>query len=146
MSKKKSGDRFHRLTQLRHPARQARPAQRSFNQLVEEALGNIPEPFLSRLQNVAVVIEDEPPREMLRSLGIPTGETLFGLYDGIPLTDRGEGYNLVPPDRILIFRRPILAACSSPEEVKEQVRTTVLHEVAHYYGIDDEELEKMGLS
>jgi predicted Zn-dependent protease with MMP-like domain len=147
LSKKKNSNRLKRLNRMRHrPAKPSRSIKDSFYKLVEDALCDIPEPFVSKLENVAVVVEDEPTDELLSSLGIPAGETLFGLYDGIPLTDRGEAYNLVPPDRILIFRKPILEACSSPEEIREQVRTTVLHEVAHYYGISEEELAKMGLS
>ncbi len=125
--------------------RELRVARREFERLVASALGGIPEPFLSRLENVATVVEDYPSRELLRSLGIPPGETLLGLYEGIPLTQRA-GYNLTVPDRITIFRMPILQMCRSAADVVEEVRRTVVHEVAHYYGIDDDELHRMGFS
>ncbi len=146
MTRKSEGERHRRPGRLRHgrPGTGG-PTRGSFGRLVEEALDEIPEPFLSKLQNVAVVVEDEPSPALLASLGMSRHDTLLGLYDGIPLTDRGEWYNLSPPDRIIIFRRPILALCSTPQEIREQVRRTVLHEVAHYYGIDDEELSRMGL-
>jgi predicted Zn-dependent protease with MMP-like domain len=96
--------------------------------------------------NVALVVEEKPSPALLSSLGVPHGETLLGLYDGIPLTERGDWYNLVPPDRIIIFRRPILESCHSVEEIREEVRRTVLHEVAHFYGIGDDELDRMGFS
>lgn len=128
---------------LSHPRRSG-DRDRGFERLVADALEGIPEPFRSRLVNVAVVVEERPSRELLASFGMSADETLLGLYDGIPLTSRGEGYNLVPPDRIIIFRRPILELCRTTDELREQVRRTVLHEVAHYYGISDEELERMG--
>lgn len=118
----------------------------AFERLVAQALEDIPEPFSTRLENVAVVVEDRPSRKLLERLGMHPGETLLGLYDGIPLTARGESYNLVPPDRIIIFRLPILEACQTAEEVVSEVRRTVLHEVAHFYGIDDAELERMGFA
>lgn len=144
--RRRESGRQQRISQLRRQAsRAAGPTRGSFDRLVEEALGEIPEPFRCKLQNVAVVVEEEPSLELLESLGMPHHESLFGLYDGVPLTDRGDWYNLVSPDRIVIFRRPILAVCSSIAEIKEQVRLTVIHEVAHYYGIDDEELERREL-
>ena len=77
---------------------------------------------------------------------MPPGETLLGLYEGTPLTERGESYNLAPPDRIIIFRVPILEMCGTAEEVIDEVRRTVLHEVAHFYGMSDDELDRMGFS
>lgn len=125
--------------------REGRIARREFERLVVDAVSGIPEPFRSKMDNVGIVVEDHPSRELLASLGMSPGETLLGLYDGIPLTER-VSYNLVPPDRIIIFRLPILEMCRSREEVVAEVRRTVLHEVAHFYGIDDEELDRMGFS
>jgi predicted Zn-dependent protease with MMP-like domain len=127
-------------------SRSGRIGPPGFERLVARAVDGIPEPFRSRLENVAVVVEDRPSRELLASLGMSPGETLLGLYDGIPLTERGDWYNMVPPDRIIIFRLPILEMCRTREEVVEEVRRTVLHEVAHFYGIGDDELDRMGLS
>ncbi len=128
------------------PARSARRfvSRAAFDRLVARALAGIPEPFRSRLENVAVIVEERPSRELLASMGVPRGDTLLGLYDGIPLPERGESYNLAPPDRIIIFRAPILEACESADEIVEEVRRTVLHEVAHFYGIGEDELEEMG--
>lgn len=77
--------------------------------------------------------------------GIGPGRLLLGLYHGVPLTHRGENYNLVPPDKISIYQEPIEAICATDEEVRDQVRKTVLHELAHYFGIDDDRLEELGL-
>jgi predicted Zn-dependent protease with MMP-like domain len=119
-------------------------SRRRFERLVEEAIRDIPEPFNSRLENVAIVVEERPRPSQLASLGMGAGMTLLGLYEGIPLTARGDSYNLVAPDKITLFRRPIMDICTTPDEIRAQVRTTVLHEVAHFYGIDDEELDRMG--
>ena len=123
-----------------------RSSRAQFELLVEEALRGIPEFFRSRLENVAVVVEERPSPDQLADLGMSRRDTLLGLYEGIPITERGDWYNLVIPDRITLFRRPIVAMCRSAEEVREQVRLTVLHEVAHFYGISDEELDRMGYS
>lgn len=119
-------------------------SRRRFERLVEQAIREIPEPFRSRLENIAIVVEDWPRPDQLSSLGMEPNMTLLGLYEGIPLTARGDSYNLVAPDKITLFRRPIMGISSAPEEIRAQVRTTVLHEVAHFYGIDDEELDRMG--
>lgn len=138
-------DRIRRLAKLRRPPGGGQGFTRQqFEQLVVEALRGIPETFRSRLENVGIVIEERPSRQLLRSLGMDADETLFGYYEGIPLTERGDWYNLAPPDRIIIFRQPILEVCSSPDEIRTEVRKTVLHEVAHFYGIDDAALDEMG--
>lgn len=107
-----------------------------FERLVAEALDDIP-PELGRLMsNVAVLVEDEPP----------PGEDLLGLYEGVPLTERDGWYSGVLPDTITIFRMPILRICDSESDVVDEVRTTVVHEVAHHFGIDDDELDELGWS
>jgi len=104
-----------------------------FAELVGEALDSIP-PELGRLMdNVAVMVDDVSP---------PAG--LLGLYQGVPLTERGADYTFATPDRITIFRRAICSACSSEADVVEQVRVTVVHEVAHHFGINDDRLEELG--
>jgi predicted Zn-dependent protease with MMP-like domain len=110
------------------------PANR-FEELVGEALDEIPDELWNLMDNVAVVVREGSD-----------GSRLLGLYDGVPLTERGRGYgeSMVMPDRITIFRRPILAMCRSEEEVVEQVRITVIHEVAHHFGIDDARLHELG--
>ena len=109
-----------------------------------EAVESLPEQFLSRLDNVDVVVADEPTREQRRENGLRPGETLFGLYQGVSLPHRA-GYGEVLPDKITIFQRPMERACSSREELVEQVRLTVVHEVAHHFGITDEQLDEWGV-
>lgn len=108
-------------------------SQERFEELVSEALDSLPPEFGRRIENVAVVVED----------GAADG-SLLGLYEGIPLTHRTLGYSGVAPDRITIFRLPILAHCSTEAEVEEQVHRTVLHEVGHYFGIGDRRLRELG--
>ena len=90
---------------------------------------------------MAVIIEEEPTAEQLAEAGLGPGDTLFGLYSGIPLTQRTGDYGMVLPDRITIFRQPLLEWCRSEEELVTEVRRTVLHEVGHYFGLSEEELE-----
>ena len=114
----------------------------TFEQLVAEALDEIPEPFATHLENVQVVIEAEPSPEQLEGLGGP--DELFGLYEGVPQTERGQGYTFVLPDKITIFRGPILRICEDEDEVYDEVAVTVMHEIAHHFGISDARLEELG--
>ncbi|MEX2081553.1 MAG: metallopeptidase family protein [Dehalococcoidia bacterium] len=107
-------------------------------------MATLPAELLRRVENVQIVVERRPTAMDRKEAGVGRG-TLLGLYHGIPLTRRGENYNLVLPDKISIYQEPIESLCRSDEEVKEQVRVTVLHELAHYFGIDDEHLRKIGL-
>lgn len=116
-----------------------------FEQLVVDVLDSLPEDLLNVLDNVDVVIEPHPTAEQLKRMGITNG-SLFGLYEGIPLTMRDGGYSIVAPDKITIFQRVIEQTCDSNEEVAEQVRTTVIHEVAHHFGIDEDKLDELGWS
>lgn len=111
-----------------------------FEKLVREALGMLPEEFARAVENVAVVVEEEPTDEDLEAVGLdPEHDDLFGLYQGVPLHQRGMEYRGLP-DRIAIYRQPILWACDTREEVVKQVRVTVIHELGHYFGIPEEEL------
>jgi predicted Zn-dependent protease with MMP-like domain len=116
-----------------------------FEQLVVDVLDSLPEDLLNVLDNVDVVIEPRPTAEQLKRMGITNG-SLFGLYEGIPLTMRDGGYSIVAPDKITIFQRVIEQTCDSNEEIAEQVRTTVIHEVAHHFGIDEDKLDELGWS
>ena len=107
-----------------------------FEQLVEAALGVIPDDLARHIENVAVVIEEEPPAD---------DPDLLGLYEGVPLTERGSWYIGALPDRIRIFRQPILRMCTSQAEVVREVYITVVHEVAHHFGIDDDTLHDLGV-
>lgn len=108
-------------------------------------MASLPPELLARVHNVDIVIERRPSARDRKLAGIGPGRLLLGLYHGIPLTRRGEYYNLVPPDKISIYQESIEAICTTDEEVRDQVRKTVLHELAHYFGIDDDRLEELGL-
>lgn len=110
-------------------------APERFDQLVGAALGAIPAPLADHLDNVAVVVEDDAPAD---------DPDLLGLYEGVPLTERDSRYVGVMPDRIRIFRRPILQMCSTQAQVVREVYVTVVHEVAHHFGIDDQRLHELG--
>lgn len=116
-----------------------------FRQLVREAVAELPPALLERVHNVAIVIERRPTARDRKAAGLGPGRTLLGLYHGIPLTQRGEYYNLVPPDKISIYQEPIEEFCRDDDEVREQVRKTVLHELGHYFGIDDDRLHELGM-
>jgi len=114
-----------------------------FERLVAEALEELPEEFQKRLDNVDVVVAAEPTRDQMRRAGVGPHQTLFGLYEGVPLTKRDRGYHLVLPDKITIFQRPIEAVCRTNEEIRKLVRKTVMHEIAHHFGIGDERLREL---
>jgi predicted Zn-dependent protease with MMP-like domain len=115
-----------------------------FEELVIAALDTLPENLLEMMDNIDVTIERLPSRQQMRRAGIRSG-TLLGLYEGIPLTARSSSsYSLVVPDKITIFQRPIEAICSTHEEIVAQVRKTVIHEVAHHFGIGEERLRELG--
>lgn len=111
-----------------------------FARLVREALAELPPTFGRRLDNVAVLVAERPSRAQLASLSLGPHETLFGLYEGTPLGERGTGYHLALPDRITIFRQPIVEACGTSREIKEEIRLTVIHELGHHFGLGDEDL------
>jgi len=112
----------------------------TFEDLVDQALAELPLRLAGYLDNVEVVVEDWPTSRHAESLGLARGETLYGLYEGVPLTERSAHYSLVMPDKITVFRGPILQAHRSVASVREQVRQTVIHELAHHFGIDDDRL------
>ena len=115
-----------------------------FEQFVAEALEALPEVFRSRLENVEIVVEDWPDRRTMRLAGVRSPADLLGFYHGVPLTRRTSNYMLVLPDKITLYRQPILMRCRTLEEVRAMVARTLRHEIAHYFGIDDERLEEIG--
>lgn len=114
-----------------------------FTELVEEAVREIPRRFRAAMRNVAVVVEDEPSRELLDEMEVEPGDTLFGLYQGTPLPQRGWGYGNTLPDRISIYRKPIVAACVDEDEIRDCIAETVIHEFGHYFGMSEEEIEEI---
>lgn len=112
-----------------------------FRKLVEEAIDSLPEEFAKRLNNVSVVVEDNPSPELLKSLKLAPWALLFGLYQGVPQTKRGFYFGVLP-DKITIFKNPIERVARTEEEIKAQVRATVIHEIGHHFGLSEEDLRK----
>ena len=110
-------------------------SREEFEDLVGEALDTIPPRLTKVMRNVVIVVEDDPP---------PQAETLLGLYEGVPLTARGDTYAGVLPDRITIFRNTLRQICDTRDDLVREVRVTVVHEIAHHFGIDDERLHELG--
>ena len=106
-----------------------------FEGLVNEALDAIPDELSALIENVVVLVEDDAPAD---------DPDLLGLYDGVALTERYGDYGMVLPDRIFIYRRPLLEMCTTEEELVREVRITVVHEIAHHFGIDDDRLHELG--
>jgi len=119
-------------------------SREDFESLVDEALSSLPEEVQRWLDNVAIVVADRPSPEQQARTGLGPGSLLFGLYEGVPKTRRGVTYGEVVPDKILIFQRPIEMVCRTPAQVRSQVRRTVLHEIGHHLGLDEDELEDSG--
>ncbi len=119
-------------------------SETEFEELVVAALDTLPEDLLQLMNNIEVTVDRTPSRQQMRRVGMRHG-TLLGLYEGIPLTARNSSsYSLVMPDKITIFQRSIEGICSSHEEIVAQVRKTVIHEVAHHFGIGEERLRELG--
>jgi predicted Zn-dependent protease with MMP-like domain len=106
-----------------------------FEELVAEALDQVPGELFALIDNCVVLVEDEAPEDE---------PDLLGLYEGTPLTERGDDYTMVLPDRITVYRNPTLTMCEDEEQVIEEVNVTVVHEIAHHFGIDDERLHELG--
>jgi predicted Zn-dependent protease with MMP-like domain len=119
--------------------------RREFEDLVTEALDGLPECFRKHLENVAVVIEDQPTPSLLRGMGLnPKRDMLFGLYEGVPLTEREGNYGMTLPDRITIFYRPLARTFRSRAAIRREIQKTVIHEIGHFFGLDEEDIEAEG--
>jgi len=140
--------RLDRLARYRAARERLAPATslRAFEALVSEVLDDLPAFVRRRLDNVAVVVEERVSGQRLERFGQTPGYDLLGLYEGVNRVDRASGYHLVTPDRITLFWKPILEQVGSadPEAIRQEVRKTIVHEVAHHFGIDDAELERLG--
>mgnify|MGYP002336222162 CR=1 FL=1 len=119
-------------------------AHRPFEELVDAALATIPMPFAAALHEVAIVIDDEPDAEQLALYDLEPGESLYGAYDGIPRTEWGADDAAVP-NRIVLFRLPLEADFPDPDDLADEVWVTVVHELAHHLGIDDDRLHELGV-
>ena len=114
-----------------------------FEWLVAKAVESLPEEFQTKLENIDVVVEDQPTPGQLASVGLKRGQTLLGLYEGVPLTKRGSHYGMVAPDKITIFQKPIEAKCRYDTEVTAEIQKVVRHEIAHHFGIGDARLKQI---
>lgn len=111
-----------------------------FEEIVRQAWLRIPKRFRREIQNLAIVVEEEPSRSLLRSSGVPPGDTLLGLYQGIPLAQRGLGYGMVLPDKISLFQGPIEREARDEDDLPRVVYETLWHEVAHYFGMSERQV------
>ena len=118
----------------------------NFEQLVEEVIRELPKRLRNAVRNLSVLVEEEPSDDLLLELGHDPNEHLLGLYVGVPLPERTFGEEPYLPDQILIFRKPLERICQNCRELREQIRITVIHELAHYFGFDEDHLRKLGLS
>lgn len=116
-----------------------------FRALVAEAIDELPDRFAAHLSNVEVVVDDEPTPDLLEELGFHgQHDTLFGLYEGTPLGERGIDNTFSLPDRITLYYRPLVRACRNPVALRREIRKTLVHEIAHFFGFEDEEIEREG--
>ena len=114
-----------------------------FEWLVARAVAALPEEFTTKLGNIAVVVEDWPTPGQLASVGLKRGQSLLGLYEGVPLTKRGSHYGMVAPDKITIFQQPIEAKCRYNTRITAEIQSVIQHEIAHHFGIGDARLEQI---
>jgi predicted Zn-dependent protease with MMP-like domain len=119
-------------------------SREKFETAVERAIARIPAEIRERMHNLVIRVEARPSPELLADMGAPDDEILFGLYDGIPLSERSAFDPPLHPDTILIFQEALEEWCQTLDELEEEIEITVVHEVAHYLGIDDERLEELG--
>jgi predicted Zn-dependent protease with MMP-like domain len=117
--------------------------RKEFEEIVVSALKRLPKFFKKKMKNVDVVVENRAPRDLLSEMGLRSPSELLGLYQGVPLDRRGFYYGNVLPDKITLFQIPIESMCQTKEEVEEKVREVVIHEVGHYFGLDDDKLREL---
>lgn len=118
-------------------------SDQQFDTLISKAMDELPQEYITGLDNVAIVYADEPTEEQKIKMKLDAHHLLLGLYEGIPLTHRGNGYSFVLPDKITLFKRPILAVVSNEAELFEQIKRTLWHEIAHYYGLDHDRMDRL---
>lgn len=111
-----------------------------FERLINQAMNELPQAYIKGLDNVAIVYADEPSPEQVQKMRLDNNHLLLGLYEGIPKTQRGSGYNLVLPDKITLFKKPILAVVHTPDQLFQQIKRTLWHEIAHHYGLNHSDI------
>ena len=114
-----------------------------FDKLISQAMDELPQEYIARLQNVAITYEDAPTPEQLQKQGLSHGQTLLGLYEGIALTRRGDSYGGVLPDKITLFKLPIVHSVHDLDGLKVQIKHTLWHEIAHYFGLDHDRIHEI---
>lgn len=114
-----------------------------FDKLITRAMDELPQKYIQGLDNVAIVYADDPDEHQRKKANLQPNSLLFGLYEGIPMTKRGAGYTFVLPDKITIFKNQILAIVRTPEELFEQIKRTLWHEIAHFYGLDHDRIHEL---
>jgi predicted Zn-dependent protease with MMP-like domain len=115
-----------------------------FAKIVEKAIEGLPDQFRDALENIDIDVEEWPDPALLKKLGFPRGRLLLGLYQGVPITRRRRSSMQTMPDRIVIYKGPIEAVSSTEEEIEKRIQITVLHEIGHYFGLDDRRLREHG--
>lgn len=118
-------------------------SDKQFDAVISEAFDELPKQYTENMKNVAIVMADDPSEDQRVKLRLRCHETLFGLYEGIPLTKRGAGYNLVLPDKITLFKNPLLHSGHDLASFKKQVKHTLWHEIAHHYGLDHDRIHEL---
>jgi predicted Zn-dependent protease with MMP-like domain len=118
-------------------------SEEEFEGLVAEAISSLPENFKEKMENIAIAIEDFPSQELLIEMKIKSPYSLLGLYRGVPYPRRGIWYRNVLPDKIVIFKKPIEVRCRNREDIKESVRRVVIHEIGHYFGLNEADLRRI---
>ena len=131
-------------TTVQQPLERAMFRREAFEKRVAEALAGLPQELREKMDNVEIVVRDRPSRQELQRVGLRPGDSLFGLYEGIPLTQRTSHYGMVLPDKITLYQAVIEAHCRSEAEIVRTVRRTLLHELAHHVGISDDRLRELG--
>ncbi len=119
------------------------PTDDEFAEIIGEALDSLPEKYTSKLENVLITYEDEPSSEQLTKLGLRCHQSLFGLYEGIPLTQRGNGFSGQLPDKITLFKLPLFHQAKDERDFKAQIKHTLWHEIAHYFGLGHDRIHQI---
>lgn len=118
-------------------------SDQEFDDLISKAMDELPQDYIKGLENVAILYADQPDDYQKEKARLDNRHMLLGLYEGIPLTQRGSGYTFVLPDKITLFKEPILALSPTPEELFEQIKRTLWHEIAHYYGLSHGDMHRL---
>jgi predicted Zn-dependent protease with MMP-like domain len=115
-----------------------------FIRIAEKTLDRVPDEIMSRVRNVSITVEDRPSPELLEEMGLPPDEPLLGLYNGMSLAEQSVTWPSFYPDSIILFKAPLLEMCRDRDELEEEIEITIVHEIAHYFGISDERLVELG--